>query len=94
MSDRRFYVVAYDIPDDRRRARVHRTLTGFGRWTQYSVFEVWATDKELVLLHDRLQRVLRAERDSVRIYPLCQRCRAEVWTVGGSPPEEPWLFIV
>ncbi|HJT59212.1 MAG TPA: CRISPR-associated endonuclease Cas2, partial [Ktedonobacteraceae bacterium] len=33
------YVIAYDIPDDRRRTRIHKTLLGFGKWTQYSLFE-------------------------------------------------------
>jgi hypothetical protein len=29
------YVVAYDIPDDKRRTKVHKILLGYGTWTQY-----------------------------------------------------------
>ena len=47
------YVIAYDIPSDRRRTKVHKTLCGFGQWTQYSLFECHLTDKELVALRGR-----------------------------------------
>ena len=33
------YVIAYDIPDDKRRTKVHKILLGYGKWTQYSLFE-------------------------------------------------------
>jgi hypothetical protein len=32
------YVIAYDIPDDRRRTKIHQILMGFGKWTQYSLY--------------------------------------------------------
>jgi CRISPR-associated protein Cas2 len=34
-----FYVVSYDIPEDRKRDRVSKTLLDFGARVQYSVFE-------------------------------------------------------
>ena len=48
------YVVSYDIPDDRRRTRVHSALTGFGTWVQYSVFECFLDRKQRMLLEARL----------------------------------------
>jgi CRISPR-associated protein Cas2 len=87
------YVIAYDIPDDRRRARVHKILCGFGKWTQYSVFECFLTRKELVLLRARLAAHLNEREDSVRMYPLCQACVKRVLTVGGEPPQEERLFF-
>lgn len=88
-----FYVVAYDIPSDRRRNKVHRVLSGFGRWTQYSLFELFLSDKELLQLQSRLEKYLNPEKDSVRFYPLCAACLKEVETVGSSPPEEPKVFL-
>ncbi|MGI6496948.1 MAG: CRISPR-associated endonuclease Cas2 [Kiritimatiellia bacterium] len=35
---RRFYLVSYDIPDDKRRARVFKLMRGWGERVQYSVF--------------------------------------------------------
>ena len=42
------YVIAYDISDNRRRTKVHKILVGFGKWTQYSLFECFLTRKQLV----------------------------------------------
>ncbi|MBV9707207.1 MAG: CRISPR-associated endonuclease Cas2, partial [Chloroflexi bacterium] len=44
------YVIAYDIPDDKRRTKIHKLLLGFGVWTQFSLFECFLTRKDLVLL--------------------------------------------
>ncbi len=88
------YVVAYDIPDDRRRTRVHKILTGFGNWTQYSLFECFLTRKQLVLLRSKLAEHLEAKQDSVRFYPLCASCVDKVETIGGPPPTEELLFVV
>ena len=35
----RLYIVAYDIADQKRWRRVFRTMKGFGRWLQLSVFQ-------------------------------------------------------
>jgi CRISPR-associated protein Cas2 len=88
------YVIAYDIPDDKRRTKVHKLLLGFGKWTQYSLFECFLTKKELVLLRSKLAEHLEAARDSVRFYPLCASCLDKVETVGGPLPAEDLLFVV
>src|SRR6266566_885019 len=62
------YVVSYDIPDDRRRTRVHSALTGFGTWVQYSVFECFLDRKQRVLLEARLLKEIHQRQDTVRIY--------------------------
>src|ERR1700730_18610003 len=82
------YVIAYDIPDDRRRTKVHQILLGFGKWMQYSLFECFLSGKELVLLQAKLAEHLEAREDSVRFYPLCATCVQKVETIGGPPPAE------
>jgi CRISPR-associated protein Cas2 len=94
MSETCFYVIAYDIPSDRRRNRVHKTLRGFAKWTQYSLFEGFLTDKELVALQGKLEKYLEPSEDSVRFYPLCKACVARVETVGSPEPHEDKVFIV
>lgn len=91
---RTLYVVAYDIPDDRRRNRVHKVLSGFGKWTQYSVFECFLSEKERVMLMEKLGKVLKAEEDSVRLYPLCAACVGKVVTIGSEKPEEERVWVV
>jgi len=88
------YVIAYDIPDDKRRVKVHKILLGYGKWTQYSLFECFLTRKQMVLLRSRLKEHLIARQDSVRFYPLCANCVSKVETVGGPPPADAVLFVV
>lgn len=88
------YIIAYDIPEDRRRTKVHKILSGFGTWTQYSLFECFLSKKELVLLKSKLAEHVEDTQDSVRFYPLCTTCLDKVETVGGQPPSEDVLFIV
>ena len=88
------YVIAYDIPDDKRRTKVHKILLGYGKWTQYSLFECFLTRKELVLLRSKLAEHLEVKEDSVRFYPLCANCVSKVETVGGPPPADTVLFLV
>ena len=89
-----FYVVAYDIPSDKRRTKVHKTLNGFGQWTQYSLFECYLDDKQYLKLRHKLDRLLDNQADSVRFYSLCAGCVGKVETVGSEKPKEPEAFIV
>ncbi len=93
-SQTTLYVVAYDIPDDKRRTKVHKILLGFGTWTQYSLFECFLNRKDLILLQAKLAEHLVAREDSVRFYPLCASCASKVETVGGGPPTERAVYIV
>ncbi len=88
------YVIAYDIPDDKRRTKIHKLLLGFGKWTQFSLFECFLSRKELILLHSKLAEHLVPKEDSVRFYPLCANCVSRVETVGGPLPADDSLFIV
>ena len=44
------YLIAYDISNDKRRTKIHKTLCGFGQCTQYSSFECFLNEKELITL--------------------------------------------
>ncbi|MEZ4867308.1 MAG: CRISPR-associated endonuclease Cas2 [Caldilineaceae bacterium] len=89
-----FYIIAYDISSDKRRAKVHKILSGFGQWTQYSLFECYLSEKQYLQLRQRLEKILEESLDSVRFYALCGSCRHKVETVGDPPPEEPTLYLV
>ena len=94
MEDTTLYIIAYDIPDDRRRAKVHRVLCGYGAWTQYSLFECWLSRRQILELRVKLARHLVEQRDSVRFYPLCAGCQAKVITVGSERPRDPVAVIL
>ena len=89
------YVVSYDIPDDRRRARVHSALTGFGIWVQYSVFECFLNRKQRILLEARLLKEISQREDTVRIYGLCETCKTKVEVLGrGDAPHEDSVYLL
>ena len=89
------YVVSYDIPDDRRRTRVHSALTGFGTWVQYSVFECFLDRKQRMLLEARLLKEIHQRQDTVRIYGLCGTCMHKVEVLGhGEAPREDKIYLL
>ena len=89
-----FYVIDYDMPDDKRCTKVHNIVVGHGKWTQYSLFECFLTRKDLILLQSKLGEYLINTEDSVRFYPLCANCVAKVETIGDPPPKDEILFVV
>ncbi len=88
------YVIAYDISNDRRRTKVHKILSGFGQWTQFSLFECHLSARQHVLLRDRLDQVLKPDEDSVRFYVLCRDCLKRTETIGGKKPKEEAVFVL
>ena len=89
------YVVSYDIPDDRRRTRVHSALTGFGTWVQFSVFECFLNRKQRLLMESRLLEEIHQREDTVRIYGLCAACKTKVDVLGrGDAPREDTIYIL
>lgn len=69
-----FIVLAYDIPDDRRRARLFKTLKRFGSPVQESVFEFHLNQSEILHLKRAVREVINDGQDQVRYYFLCPTC--------------------
>lgn len=69
-KDVRRYLVAYDIPDDRRRTRVAKALGGFGDRVQYSVFVVDASPVKFNRLYRSLEPLIDAAADSILLSDL------------------------
>ncbi|GAA6614989.1 MULTISPECIES: CRISPR-associated endonuclease Cas2 [Nostocales] len=90
------YVVAYDIPCDKRRKKVSDLLEGYGKRVQYSVFECQLPPSKYKELCQRLKKKVKLAEDSVRFYPLSQHTWGQVETWGVGPPvtELPGSIIV
>ncbi|MFV9692093.1 MAG: CRISPR-associated endonuclease Cas2 [Desulfobacteria bacterium] len=65
-----FYLVSYDIPDDKRRTKLAKIIKDFGDRVQYSVFECLLDKSLLDKMTDRIDKIIVEKEDSVRIYPL------------------------
>jgi CRISPR-associated protein Cas2 len=62
---------------------------------QLSVFECLLEAEELERLRQRVLREIEAEEDSVRIYRLCETCRAKVEILGqGKATEDPEVYVL
>lgn len=78
-------VLVYDIPDDRRRARLFKTMKRFGTPVQYSVFECDLSPREIVRMEKAVRAVIEASEDNVRCYRLCRYCSETAQMFGGQP---------
>lgn len=82
-THRDFYVITYDIPEDRLRERVARWLERYGERVQYSVFEVYLTPQEWKRVRSQLAEwIATSEGGSIRVYRLCRACRQQVEVMG------------
>ncbi len=91
---RAFYVITYDIPNDRRRVKIARWLERYGERVQYSVFEMWLTEKEWKRLWQHLNRLINPQEDSVRVYYLCAVCRQRITHLGQGDTTPPPAVVV
>lgn len=62
---RQSYLVCYDIADDRRLAKVAKTMKGFGDRVQFSVFECQLTKADLVRCRAVLGSIIDHKKDQV-----------------------------
>lgn len=69
-DERRLFVIAYDIPDDRRRTKVATVLEGYGDRLQYSVFVVTARTAKIVRLRGELKKHVVTKEDSIAIFDM------------------------
>jgi CRISPR-associated protein Cas2 len=91
-EDRTFVVVAYDVREDRRRARLARVLLGFGARIQGSVYELWIDEQRLERMWAAVGQVVGAE-DYVRCYIICGMCEGRTRSYGMAPPGDVEVFI-
>ncbi|MFC9742683.1 CRISPR-associated endonuclease Cas2 [Streptomyces noursei] len=66
----------------RRLRRVAKLCEGHGARVQKSVFEIVSNDKDLLLLLNRLDNIINADCDSIRIYRLPHEGFDDVQTLG------------
>jgi len=93
--NRSFYVLTYDICDDKRRAKIAKQMESVGDRVQASVFEAFLTTQELEKVVVRAKKVMAEKQDGLRIYYLCEDCKKKVKLAGvGRSAREPGLVII
>ena len=77
-----YFVVCYDIVENRRRARVARQMVGYLTRVQKSVFEGPLDEDRLEPLRRMLLEEIDPVTDTVRIFHLCGRCIPATEVIG------------
>jgi CRISPR-associated protein Cas2 len=90
-----FYLVTYDIQDDKRRLKTAKVLKDFGQRVQKSVFECILEEKHLEKMKKRVEGSIKQDEDGVRIYRLCSGCLKEIAIIGlGVVSEDEDLYVI
>lgn len=91
-----FYLICYDIPDDKRRKKIADILEGYGSRVQYSVFESVLNAKQYKELRKRLKKVFKQEEDNLRFYPISAHTlkQVEIWGQGSELTNPPKSTII
>lgn len=93
-----FYLIIYDLPDNKaankRRTRLHKMLSGYGKWTQYSVFECFLTAVQFATLQTKIEKLVKPEQDSVRLYILDAGAIKRTITYGSEIPRQEQTIVL
>lgn len=84
------WVIAYDTPSHRRRRKYAQLLEGYGVRVQWSVFECELRPEQRLRLQRRLERLIDAQEDSVRFWPILQRGSRQIQHLGRTTPDINW----
>ncbi len=96
MSTAILCVMVYDVPDDRRRTRLHKLLKQYGSAVQYSAFEARLTPLERKQLLREAGHLLDIREDSFIIYPLAADQERGILQLGKARPQvtAPGFYLV
>lgn len=90
---RTLYIIAYDISDDHRLAKVHYFLKNFSTGGQKSVYECFLTDAELERVKNSLKELIHPFEDRIHIFALDGRSKTHTLGIA-IQPRDPKFFII
>lgn len=90
-----WFLIAYDVHDDKRLRQVAQTMEGYGSRLQFSVFRCFLTKREMQRLRWELSRIMDLS-DDLLVVRLCPGCVANVRATHDKQqwPDEPERFSV
>lgn len=90
-----FWIIAYDITDNRRRVRVDHILKNYAVRVQESVFEGWISHSSLRQLKRELHAEIDLTSDHIRLYTLCHWCEGAIKSQGkGRRAEDLGYYLI
>ena len=89
MENRGWYIVTYDIADQRRLTAVHRALKNKGLALQRSVFLLESTHTRITAILNTVADLLNRHQDELRAYPV--QHPSEIWSNTPLPFASPLI---
>jgi len=68
-----FYMICFDVSDEKRLRNIAKTLENYGQRVQKSVFEAHLEPEQLYKLKEQIGKIMDEEVDQVRYYTLCPK---------------------
>jgi CRISPR-associated protein Cas2 len=89
-------IVAYDIANPKRLAKIAKIMKDYGSRVQKSIFEVSARGGVFNEIRRRVEEVIIPEEDGVKFYPVCEKCAGTVEIIGQGifidPDQEYYIY--
>jgi CRISPR-associated protein Cas2 len=77
-ENKHWFLVAYDIRDQKRWRKVFKKLHGYGRPIQLSIFRCRLSNRQLQRMRWEIEKFLDQEEDSLLVIGLCEGCAGNV----------------
>jgi CRISPR-associated protein Cas2 len=90
---RTLYLIAYDVADPKRLARVHRYLLGWKVGGQKSFYECWLTRAELATVTRELGELIDPASDRVHIFQLDERMQPKCYGIARPAPAQSFILV-
>lgn len=71
---KKLILIAYDIQDDKRRAKCAELLETYGVRVNFSVFECMLSDAQYTKVMQKLELLIHPKYDKIVCYPICLQC--------------------
>ncbi|MDO8723669.1 MAG: CRISPR-associated endonuclease Cas2 [Syntrophales bacterium] len=89
-------IVAYDIADPKRLAKIAKIMLDYGSRVQKSIFEVYVKGRIFDELRRRVEETIVPAEDGVKYFPICEKCSSTVEIIGQGifvdPDEEYYIY--
>ena len=90
---RTLFLIAYDISNARRLARVHYFLKGYSTGGQKSVYECFLTTGELNSVQQGIRELIEEADDRIHIFTMDARSRTHTMGVAIQPHDPAYFYI-
>ena len=90
-----FYLVCFDVREDKRLRKISVAMEDFGIRVQRSVFECHLESFQLLALKQRVSDIMNPNEDNVRYYHLCGKDKGQIIVDGiGAVSSDPDFHLL